>query len=59
MENWKLGGKDMTCEYCQQESHPTMESIEHCMNIRKGIVKANLVMHGVDTQGERMENWWN
>ena len=38
----------MVCKYCLQESHPTMESINKCMDIRMNYVKSNWILHDFD-----------
>lgn len=40
----------MTCKYCLQEDHPTMESIEKCMKIRMGVVKSAMILQGFDLE---------
>ena len=38
----------MICKYCLQESHPTIESIKKCMDIRMNVVKSAMILHGFD-----------
>jgi len=42
------------CKYCK-DTHETMDKIKHCMDIRKGLVKGNLVMHGLNA--EKLKDW--
>lgn len=40
------------CPCCKMPRHDTSESITHCLNIRKGMAKGNMLLFGVEKNDE-------